>query len=113
MIRIHLSRLLGENKEKLADLIRATGLARNTVAGLYRETTARVDIETLNALCAHYSCNVGDILEFVPDDQVAVSHTSSSTGGSPGRTAEAPAAAAGAKHKASCRRTQLDARSTK
>ena len=68
MIRIHLSRLLGENKEKLADLIRSTGLARNTVTGLYRETTARIDIDTLNAICRHYGCAVEDLLEYVPDE---------------------------------------------
>lgn len=70
MIRIHLSRLMGENKEKLADLIRSTGLARNTVAGLYRETTARIDIDTLNAICRHYSCTVAELLEYVPDVDV-------------------------------------------
>lgn len=68
MIKIHLSRLMGENKEKLADLIRSTGLARNTVAGLYRETTARIDLETLNALCKHYGCSVAELLEYVPDE---------------------------------------------
>ena len=67
MIRIHLSRLLGENKEKLADLIRSTGLARNTVTGLYRETTARIDVDTLNASCRHYDCTVADLLEYIPD----------------------------------------------
>lgn len=67
MIRIHLSRLLGENKEKLADLIRATGLARNTVAGLYHETTSRLDIETLNAICQHYQCGIAELLEYIPD----------------------------------------------
>ena len=69
MIKIHLSRLMGENKEKLADLIRSTGLARNTVAGLYRETTARIDLDTLNALCGHYGCSVADLLEYVPDEE--------------------------------------------
>ena len=69
MIKIHLSRLMGENKEKLADLIRATGLARNTVAGLYRETTARIDLDTLNALCTHYGCSVADLLEYVPEKE--------------------------------------------
>ena len=68
MIKIHLSRLMGENKEKLADLIRSTGLARNTVAGLYRETTARIDLDTLNALCKHYGCSISDLMEYVPDE---------------------------------------------
>lgn len=67
MIRIHLSRLMGERKEKLSDLIRSTGLARNTVTGLYRETTARIDLDTLNAICQHYGCGVAELLEHVPD----------------------------------------------
>ena len=69
MIKIHLSRLMGEHKEKLADLIRSTGLARNTIAGLYRETTARIDLDTLNALCRHYDCSISELLEYVPDEE--------------------------------------------
>ncbi|MDM0091652.1 helix-turn-helix transcriptional regulator [Variovorax sp. J22G40] len=67
MIRIHLSRLMGENKEKLADLIRSTGLARNTVAALYRESTTRLDLDTLNAICRHYGCTIAELLEYIPD----------------------------------------------
>jgi len=68
MIRIHLSRLLGEHKEKIADLQRATGLARNTLSGLYREDVARIDLATLDAICRHYGCTVGDVLEYQSDD---------------------------------------------
>lgn len=84
MIRIHLSRLLGENKEKLADLIRSTGLARNTVSGLYHETTSRLDIDTLNAICQHYECSIGDLLEYVPeqDHKAGKDDASPSMGGS-------------------------------
>ena len=67
MIRIHLSRLMGEHKEKLSDLIRSTGLARNTCSGLYHETTSRLDVETLNAICKHYRCGINNLLEYVPD----------------------------------------------
>ena len=66
-IRIHLSRLVGEQKEKIADLQRATGLARNTLSGLYKEDVARVDLETLNKLCKHFECEIADLLEFIPD----------------------------------------------
>lgn len=67
MIRVHLSRLLGEHKEKIADLQRATGLARNTLAGLYSEETTRIDLTTLSAICKHYQCSVGDLIEYVED----------------------------------------------
>jgi putative transcriptional regulator len=70
MIRIHLSRLMGEHKEKLSDLMRSTGLARNTCSGLYHETTSRLDIETLNAICRHYECHIADLIEYVPDPDV-------------------------------------------
>lgn len=68
MIKIHLSRLLGEHKQKIADVQRDTGLARNTISGLYQETTARIDLSTLDALCKHYGCTVGDLLEYVEDE---------------------------------------------
>lgn len=71
MIRIHLSRLLGEHKQKIADLQRATGLARNTLAGLYREDTARLDLATLDAICRHYGCPVEAVIEYVPDEDAA------------------------------------------
>lgn len=70
MIRIHLSRLMGENKEKIVDLLRATGLSRNTVTGLYRETSMRIDLETLNVICKHYGCSIGELLEYTADDEL-------------------------------------------
>jgi putative transcriptional regulator len=71
MIRIHLSRLLGEHKQRIADVQRDTGLARNTLAGLYREDVARVDLATLDALCRHFGCEISDLLEFVPDESAS------------------------------------------
>jgi len=56
------------HKEKIADLQRATGLARNTLSGLYREDVARIDLATLDAICRHYGCTVGDVLEYQSDD---------------------------------------------
>ena len=67
VIKIHLSRLLGEHKKRIADLQRDTGLARNTLAGLYRDDVARIDRNTLNLLCAYFNCGVGDLIEWVPD----------------------------------------------
>ena len=67
MIKVHLSRLLGEHKKRVADLQRETGLARNTLSGLYFETSTRVDFDTINALCRYFNCQVADLLEFVPD----------------------------------------------
>ena len=67
MIRCHLSRLMGERKMKIADVARETGLNRNTVTLLYKETATRLDMETIEKLCVLFECNVGDLLECSPN----------------------------------------------
>ncbi len=67
MVRCHLSRLMGEHKLKVIDVARETGLHRNTVTLLYKETATRVDLETIDKLCELFSCNVGDLFERVRD----------------------------------------------
>lgn len=71
MIRCHLSRMMGERKLKIADVARETGLHRNTITLLYNETANRVDIETIDCLCALFACEVGDLFERVPDDSAS------------------------------------------
>lgn len=66
MIRCHLSRLMGERKLKIADVARETGLNRNTVTLLYRETATRIDLEAVEKLCELFGCGVADLLEYVP-----------------------------------------------
>ena len=67
MIRCHLSRLMGEKKLKIADVARATGLHRNSVTLLYKETATRVDLEAMDKLCKYFQCGVSDLFEFVDD----------------------------------------------
>ena len=66
MIRCHLSRLMGEHKLKIAEVARETGLNRNTVTLLYRETATRIDLEAVEKLCHLFGCGVADLLEYVP-----------------------------------------------
>lgn len=67
MIRCHLSRLMGEKKMKVIDVARETGLHRNTITLLYKETATRVDFETVNKLCELFECQVSDLLEYQND----------------------------------------------
>lgn len=67
MIRCHLGRLMGERKLKISDVARATGLNRNTITLLYRETASRVELETVEKLCELFGCEVGDLFERVSD----------------------------------------------
>jgi len=68
MIRCHLARLMGERKMKIVDVARETGLNRNTVTLLYKETAQRIDLEALEKLCLLFECEVGDLLEYVPQE---------------------------------------------
>jgi len=60
---------MGEHKMKIVDVARETGLNRNTVTLLYKETAQRIDLDALDKLCKLFECEVADILEFMPDDE--------------------------------------------
>lgn len=64
MIRCHLARLMGERKMKISDVLRETGLSRNTVTLMYKETAQKIDVEALDKLCRLFECAVADMLEF-------------------------------------------------
>ncbi len=64
MIRCHLSRLMGEQKMNIADVARETGLHRNTVTLLYKETATRVDLDAIDRLCQLFKCSVEDLFEY-------------------------------------------------
>lgn len=49
---------------KISDVLRETGLSRNTVTLMYKETAQKIDIEALDKLCQLFACEVADILEF-------------------------------------------------
>ena len=67
MIRCHLARLMGERKMKISDVLRETGLSRNTVTLMYRETAQKIDLEALDKLCKLFECEVADMLECTKD----------------------------------------------
>ena len=65
MIRCHLARLMGEHKMRIADVARETGLSRNTITLMYKETAQKIDLEALDKLCVLFSCQLKDLLEQV------------------------------------------------
>ena len=69
MIKCHLSKYMGENKLKISDLQRETKLHRNSITLLYKETATRIDLDTMNALCKYFKCDVSDLFEYVSDDE--------------------------------------------
>lgn len=63
MIKCNLARMMGERKLKISDVIRETGLSRNTVTLLYKETAQKVDLEAIDKLCILFNCQVGELFE--------------------------------------------------
>ncbi len=63
VIKCHLARLMGEHKMKVMDVARETGLNRNTVTLLYKETAQKVDLDAIDKLCDLFNCQVKDLFE--------------------------------------------------
>lgn len=66
MIKCHLSRLMGEHKLKVADVVRGTQVHRSTIEKLYKETVMQVDLVVVETLCRYFKCGISDLFEYVP-----------------------------------------------
>ena len=69
MIRIHLSRLLGERRWTQAYLSRITGIRAATINEIYNELVDRVNLEHLDRICEALDCDLADLMEYVPNAQ--------------------------------------------
>ena len=67
MIKIHLSRILGEKRMTQAELARKTGIRPNAINEMYHEITERVNLEYLDAICEVLDCDISDLLERQPN----------------------------------------------
>lgn len=62
MIRILLSRKLGELRWTQADLARKTGIRPSTINDMYHEIADRVNLEHLDLICEALNCDLSDII---------------------------------------------------
>lgn len=69
MIKVHLSRIMGEQRLKISDIANMTGLHRNGITRLYNEDTDGIKFDTLNKLCKALNCKSEDIIEYIPDNE--------------------------------------------
>lgn len=67
MIKVHLSRVMGERKMKISDLAKATGLHRNGITKLYKEERQGIEFDTLEKLCDALDCDISDLLEITKE----------------------------------------------
>jgi len=60
---------MGERKVKIIDVARDTGISRNHLSALYYENAKRIDLDTIDMLCRYFDCEVGGLLELIPDNE--------------------------------------------
>ena len=68
MIKVHLSRLMGERKLKISDVAKMTGLHRNGITKLYNEETDGIKFDTLEKLCVALDCKIEELIEIIEDN---------------------------------------------
>ncbi len=75
MIKILLSRKLGELRWTQADLARKTGIRASTINDLYHEMAERVNLEHLDLICEALDCDLGEIIVRIPNSEPRIDRT--------------------------------------
>lgn len=63
MIKINLSRLLGERRMTQSELSQKTGIRAATVNELYHDMAERVSLEHLDKICEVLNCELHELIE--------------------------------------------------
>jgi len=56
---------MGEQKLKISDIARDTGINRGTITRLYHETAERIELEVIEKLCSYLGCDLSEFMEIV------------------------------------------------
>lgn len=67
MIRIHLSKAMGEKRLTQMDLSKKTGIRRATINEYYNELTDRINLIHFDTFCEVLECDLMDLLEYIPN----------------------------------------------
>lgn len=79
MIKILLSRKLGELRWTQADLARKTGIRPTTINELYHEMAERVNLEHLDLICEALDCELDEIIVRIPNSSPRIENTRAGT----------------------------------
>ena len=67
MIKNRLSIILGEQRMRVSELSKLTGISQNALNKIYHNKTKGIDFDTINKLCNALDRNSQEIFEFLPD----------------------------------------------
>lgn len=69
MIKILLSRKLGELRWTQAELARVTGIRPSTINEMYHDMVDRVNLDHLDLICEALDCDLSEIIIRVPGNE--------------------------------------------
>lgn len=67
MVRIHLSRLLGEKRMSQKKLAELTGIRPSTISEWYNEITISLKVEHIDRICEVLGCSLNELIEVIPN----------------------------------------------
>lgn len=67
MIKIMLSRKMGELRITQAELAAKTGIRPNTINDLFHDVAERVNLEHLDRICEALDCDLSEIVVYSPN----------------------------------------------
>lgn len=67
MVRIYLSKLLGERRMSQKKLSELTGIRPNTINEWYHEIVVSLRVEHIDRICEVLGCTVEELIEVIPN----------------------------------------------
>lgn len=67
MVKIHLSKLLGERRMSQRKLAELTGIRPNTINEWYNEIAVSLRVEHIDRICEVLGCSMGELIEVIPN----------------------------------------------
>jgi len=67
MVRIYLSRILGEKRMSQKELSKLTGIRPNTISEWYNEIAVSLKVEHIDRICEVLGCRLDELIEVIPN----------------------------------------------
>ncbi len=69
LIKINLSRILGEKRISQKQLSKMTNIRPNTINAYYNDYVQRLNRSDMDKICQALNCSLNDLIEYVPDEE--------------------------------------------
>ena len=67
MIKNRLSAILGEQRMRVSELSKLSGISQNALNKIYHNKTKGIDFQTLDKLCEVLKCSTQDLFQYIEE----------------------------------------------